>query len=113
MFTYSTLKLFYDRVLFTDIPNFRQRYLREIFFSISLNLNQVNKVYMGGVNLRLSVNCLYDLVIENFGLGHREFTRGIRDIRTKHTYSVFFNHLSQGRDVWKQEDVNQNVVICF
>ena len=41
---------------------------------------------MGGVNLRLSVNCLYDLVIDNFGLRHREFTQGIRDIRTIHCH---------------------------
>ena len=31
----------------------------------------VNKVYMGGENLRLSVNCLYDYVLENFELSHR------------------------------------------
>ena len=29
---------------------------------------------MGGENLRLSINCLYGYVIENFGLSHREFT---------------------------------------
>ena len=31
----------------------------------------VNKVYMGGDNLRLSVNCLYGYVLENFELSHR------------------------------------------
>ena len=53
---------------------------------------------MGGVNLRLSVNCLYDFVMENFGLSQREFTQGIRDIRTKHVrcFLNIKNHLSQG-----------------
>ena len=31
----------------------------------------VNKVYMGGENLRLSINCLYGYVLENFELSHR------------------------------------------
>ena len=36
-----------------------------------LTSHPVNKVYMGGDNLRLSVNCLYGYVLENFELSHR------------------------------------------
>ena len=37
----------------------------------SILTHPVNKVYMGGDNLRLSVNCLYGYVPENFELSHR------------------------------------------
>ena len=37
----------------------------------NVRTHPVNKVYMGGENLRLLANCLYGYVLENFELSHR------------------------------------------
>ena len=70
---------------------------------------------MGGVNLRLLVNCLYDLVIDNFGLSNREFTQGIRDIRTIHchiqcVYTIRFKNRNKVCGCMREY---KDEVICF